>query len=44
MQVGFSTATVIRGSDGTSYGNLEKFRLVVDGRDDHAPRTATSGG
>ena len=32
MQVGFSTATVIRGSDGKSYGNLEKFRLVVDGR------------
>ena len=32
MQVGFSTATVIRGVDGKSYGNLEKFRLVVDGR------------
>jgi hypothetical protein len=32
LSVGFSTATEIRGEDGTSYGNLEKFGLVVDGR------------
>ena len=32
MQTGFSTATVVRHVDGTSYGNLEDFRLLVDGR------------
>ena len=33
MQVGFSTATEIREVDGRDYGNLEKFQLVIDGRD-----------
>ena len=38
MQVGFSTATVIREfGGGRSYGNLEKFRLLVDGRTVTAP-------
>jgi hypothetical protein len=32
MQTGFSTATEIREVDGPSFGNLEKFRLVLDGR------------
>lgn len=32
MQVGFSTATEIREVGGYSYGNLEKFTLVLDGR------------
>lgn len=32
MQVGFSTATVIRTSAGRDYGNLEKFTLVIDGQ------------
>jgi hypothetical protein len=32
MQVGFSTATEIRRVGGASYGNLEKFALMVDGR------------
>lgn len=31
MQDGFATATEIRTFDGTSYGNLEKFQLIVDG-------------
>ena len=29
--VGFSTETVIRGTDGTNYGNLEDFTLAIDG-------------
>jgi hypothetical protein len=33
MQVGFSTATEIREVGGQSLGNLEKFQLVLDGRD-----------
>ncbi|NGN93015.1 hypothetical protein G5C66_09735 [Nocardioides sp. KC13] len=32
MVSGFSTRTVIRRIGGASYGNLEKFRLVIDGR------------
>ena len=32
MQVGFSTATVVREVGGKSHGNLEDFQLVVDGR------------
>lgn len=32
MQVGFSTATVVRRVGGASLGNLEDFGLVVDGR------------
>ncbi|MRK00822.1 hypothetical protein GEV27_04740 [Aeromicrobium sp. S22] len=32
MQVGFSTATDIREVGGRDLGNLEQFRLVVDGR------------
>lgn len=32
QQVGFSTATEIRSTGGRSYGNLEKFDLVIDGR------------
>jgi dipeptidyl aminopeptidase/acylaminoacyl peptidase len=32
MVSGFSTRTVVRRIDGTSYGDLEKFTLVVDGR------------
>jgi hypothetical protein len=32
MQIGFSTATVVRKVGGSSYGNLERFRLVIDGR------------
>lgn len=32
MISGFSTRTVIRRIGGASYGDLEKFRLVVDGR------------
>jgi hypothetical protein len=32
MTVGFSTATEIHASTGATYGNLEKFRLVADGR------------
>lgn len=32
QQVGFSTATVVREVGGRSYGNLERFRLFVDGR------------
>ncbi|MEI7057928.1 hypothetical protein WBG06_19035 [Nocardioides sp. CCNWLW239] len=32
MVSGFSTRTVIRRIGGASYGDLEKFRLVVDGR------------
>lgn len=32
MVSGFSTRTVVRRIGGESYGNLEKFRLVVDGR------------
>lgn len=32
MQTGFSTATEIREVDGRSYGNLEKFQLVIDGQ------------
>jgi hypothetical protein len=32
MSTGFSTATVIRDVDGESFGNLEKFRLEIDGR------------
>lgn len=31
MQVGFSTATEIRVVGGRSFGNLEKFTLVIDG-------------
>jgi dipeptidyl aminopeptidase/acylaminoacyl peptidase len=31
MQVGFSTATDIRGADGRNHGDLEKFALVIDG-------------
>lgn len=37
MQVGFSTATEIREVDGPTYGNLEKFDLVLHG-DRVAPR------
>lgn len=33
MTVGFSTATEIHSPGGTSYGNLEKFQLVMDGQD-----------
>jgi len=33
MTVGFSTATEIHSPDGTSYGNIEKFQLVLDGKD-----------
>jgi hypothetical protein len=33
MSVGFSTATEIHALDGTDYGNLEDFQLVVDGTD-----------
>ncbi len=33
MSTGFSTATVVRDVDGESFGNLEKFRLEVDGRE-----------
>lgn len=32
MVSGFSTRTVIRRIGGASYGDLEKFRLVIDGR------------
>ncbi len=32
MQIGFSTATEIRSFDGSSFGNLEKFALVINGR------------
>ena len=32
MQVGFSTATRIREVDGTDYGNLERFKLLLDGK------------
>ena len=32
MQVGFSTATEIRRVGGASYGNLERFTLVIDGK------------
>ncbi len=32
MSTGFSTATVVRGVDGESFGNLEKFELAIDGR------------
>ncbi|WP_052693267.1 TolB family protein [Nocardioides luteus] len=32
MVSGFSTRTVVRRIGGASYGDLEKFRLVVDGR------------
>ncbi|GGR48950.1 hypothetical protein J2S40_000284 [Nocardioides luteus] len=32
MVSGFSTRTVIRRIDGKSYGDLEKFTLVIDGR------------
>lgn len=31
QQVGFSTATEIRRTTGGSYGNLEKFELIIDG-------------
>jgi dipeptidyl aminopeptidase/acylaminoacyl peptidase len=31
MSSGFSTETVVRGADGTEYGNLEEFTLEVDG-------------
>lgn len=31
MQVGFSTATVVREVGGSSWGNLEKFQLILDG-------------
>jgi hypothetical protein len=30
--VGFSTQTVIRGTDGHDYGNLENFTTVIDGK------------
>ncbi len=30
--VGFSTQTVIRGTDGTDYGNLEDFTTLIDGK------------
>ena len=33
MEVGFSTATVVREVDGDSWGNLEKFQLVLDGKE-----------
>lgn len=33
MQVGFSTATQVREVGGDSWGNLEKFQLVVDGKE-----------
>ncbi len=33
MQVGFSTATVIRSTSGKTYGNIEKFSLLEDGRE-----------
>lgn len=33
MQVGFSTSTQIRDVDGAGRGNLESFRLAIDGRD-----------
>jgi hypothetical protein len=32
MQVGFSTATEVHSPDGKSYGSLEKFQLVLDGK------------
>jgi hypothetical protein len=31
MQIGFSTETIVRHFDGTGYGNLESFRLIIDG-------------
>ncbi|PUA82338.1 hypothetical protein [Nocardioides currus] len=31
-QVGFSTATVVREVGGSTWGNLEKFQLVMDGK------------
>jgi hypothetical protein len=31
MQTGFSTATEVHEVDGRSFGNLEKFQLVIDG-------------
>lgn len=33
LQVGFSTATVVREVGGTSWGNLEKFQLILDGKE-----------
>jgi hypothetical protein len=33
MQVGFSTATEVREVGGRSWGNLERFALVIDGRE-----------
>ena len=33
LQTGFSTATEIRAVDGRSHGDLEDFRLVLDGRE-----------
>ncbi|MCW2758752.1 MAG: hypothetical protein JWO46_2498 [Nocardioidaceae bacterium] len=32
MQIGFSTATVVRKVGGSSYGNLERFQLILDGK------------
>ena len=32
MQIGFSTATEIRHFNGSSYGNLERFTLIIDGK------------
>lgn len=37
MQVGFSTATEIRKVGGDGFGNLEKFTLIIDGKE-VAPR------
>lgn len=31
LQAGFSTATVVREVGGTSWGNLERFQLILDG-------------
>lgn len=33
MEVGFSTATVVREVGGDSWGNLEKFQLILDGKE-----------
>jgi len=32
MQVGFSTATVVREVGGSGWGNLEHFQLIIDGK------------
>lgn len=33
MSAGFSTETIVRGTDGTDHGNLEDFTLLVDGEE-----------